>query len=273
MNPRETIGLIAGSRALPLLFARELKQQGQHQLVVIAFEGETNPELASLAHEIVWLKVGQLVRLIDNLRQRNVSRCVMLGQIAPRNLFNLRPDWRALKILLSLKERNAHTLFGALASELQREGITLIEPLPWLTSHMPGPGFVLGKQPDAQALQDIQFGFQIAKQVAALEIGQTVVVKQGTVLAVEAFEGTDPCLERGGTLAGPKGGAVAVKVTRKNHDLRFDIPCLGAQTIDVCTRAGIRTLAFEPEKTLLLEREEVEARVRQAGMTLCAARL
>jgi UDP-2,3-diacylglucosamine hydrolase len=267
-TPAQPLGLIAGNRSLPLLFAREAKRLGINPLVAVAFEGETDPELAGLADDLVWLKVGQLVKLIDNFRQRNVTRCVMLGQIAPRNLFDLRPDWRALKLLLSLKEKNAHSIFGAIADELKKEGIELIEPLPWLQAHMPPRGFLLGKKPAPSVQSDIQLGFRLAKQMARLEIGQTVVVKEGAVLAVEAFEGTDACLERGGALAGKQGGAVAVKVARQNHDMRFDIPCVGARTLEVCARSGIQHLAFEAGKTLLLERGEVEKTVQKSRLTL-----
>jgi hypothetical protein len=154
-----------------------------------------------------------------------------------------------------LRERNAHTLFGAIADELQREGVELIEATPWLKPLMPGSGFQLGPRLSAAQEADVEFGFRIAKEVSRLEIGQTVVVKDGTVLAVEGFEGTDKCLARGGELAGPAGGAVAVKVAREKHDFRFDIPCLGPQTLETCAGARIAALAFEAGKSLLLEQE------------------
>jgi len=158
-------------------------------------------------------------------------------------------------LLLRLKERNAHTLFGAIADELKREGIELIEATPWLKPLMPGPGFQLGPKLSEAQRADVEFGFRIAKEVSRLEIGQTVLVKEGTVLAVEGFEGTDQCLTRGGALAGRNGGAVAVKVAREKHDLRFDIPCLGPQTLETCAAARITALAFEAGKSLLLEQE------------------
>jgi UDP-2,3-diacylglucosamine hydrolase len=143
----------------------------------------------------------------------------------------------------------------------------LIPALPWLKSQMPGAGFRIGKLSDAQAA-DVAFGHQIAKETSRLEIGQTVVVKDGTVLAVEAFEGTDRCLQRGGELAGPKGGATAVKVAKANHDLRFDLPTVGPKTVEVCANAGIDVLAFEPDITILLERTEVEALCQKHKVTL-----
>jgi UDP-2,3-diacylglucosamine hydrolase len=254
-NGIETLGLLAGNRSLPLVFAKQARSLGVKRLVAVAFEGETDPALAEWVDDIVWLKVGQLSKMIAAFTDRGVTRCVMAGQIAPKHLYDLRPDLRAMALLFRLKEKNAHTIFGAIADELREDGVELIEATPWLKPLMPSSGFQLGpKISDAQRV-DVEFGFHIAKEVSRLEIGQTVVVKAGSVLAVEAFEGTDPCLARGGGLAGRDGGAVAVKVAKENHDLRFDIPCLGPQTIEACVAARISILAFEAGKSLLLEQE------------------
>jgi DUF1009 family protein len=160
--------------------------------------------------------------------------------------------------MLRLKEKNAHTIFGAIAGELKKDGVDLIEATPWLAPLMPSTGFHLGPSITASQREDIAFGFKIAKEISRLEIGQLVVVKQGTVLAVEGFEGTDKCLARGGELAGKDGGAVAVKVAKVNHDMRFDVPCLGARTLETCATANISVLAIESGKSLLLERELCE---------------
>lgn len=259
MLPIEKLGLIAGNRTLPLLFARQARAAGVRRLVAVAFEGETDPALAPLVDEIVWVKVGQLGKMIGAFTQREIRQCVMLGQIAPRNLYDVRPDLRAMAVLFKLKERNAHTIFGAIASELEKDGVELIEASPWLQPLMPGAGFQLGRKLTEEQLADVAFGFRLAKEVSRLEIGQTVVVKAGTVLAVEGFEGTDRCLARGGELAGKDGGAVAVKVSKLNHDMRFDVPCLGPQTLEVCAQSGIAALAFEAGKSLLLEQETCTA--------------
>jgi DUF1009 family protein len=256
--PLETCGLIAGSRSLPLLFACQARKLGVRRLIAVAFENETDPQLASLVDQITWIKVGQLSRMITALTDHGVKQCVMLGQIAPRNLFDLRPDLRAMGLLLRLKEKNAHTIFGAIADELRKDGVELIDAAPWLQPLMPGPGFSLGPKLSSEQEADIQFGFRMAKEVSRLEIGQLVVVKNGTVLAVEGFEGTDKCLARGGELAGKDGGAVAVKVARENHDMRFDVPCIGPQTIETCAAARIAVFALEAGKTLLLEQEKLE---------------
>jgi DUF1009 family protein len=264
----DTLGIIAGNRSLPLLFARQARRLGVKRLVAVAFEGETSPDLAKLVNEVVWLKVGQLSKMISAFAERGVKRCVMVGQIAPRNLFDLRPDLRALAMLLKLKQKNAHTIFGAIADELKKEGVELVAATPWLQPLMPGAGFHLGPKLSGPQLADAQFGFRIAKEISRLDIGQTVVVKNGAVLAAEGFEGTDQCLARGGALAGREGGAVAVKVAKENHDMRFDIPCIGPKTLEICAGAGVAVLALEAGKTLLLDEDEAKQLATQNKISL-----
>jgi len=268
MNQPEILGLIAGNRSLPLELAREAKRSGVKRLVAVAFEGETDPALAGLVDDIVWLRVGQLSKMIGAFTERGVKQCVMAGQIAPKNLYDLRPDLRAVAMLFRLKEKNAHTIFGGIAEELKKDGVELVEATPWLKPLMPGTGFAIGPKLSAEQRADVEFGLRIAKEVSRLEIGQTVVVKRGTVLAVEGFEGTDKCLARGGELAGKDGGAAAVKVAKLNHDMRFDIPCIGPQTLETCAAAGVAVLAFEPGRSLLLEREVCEAFCRARKLSL-----
>lgn len=266
----EALGIIAGNRTLPLLLAREARRLGVKRLIAVAFENETDPALADLVDEIVWLRVGQLSRLIEAFRDRSITQCVMAGQIAPKNLFDLRPDFLAVKMLFRLKEKNAHTLFGAIAEELSKGGVELVPAVPWLGEHIIRSGFMLGPKLSASQGADVAYGYGIAKEVSRLDIGQTVVVKDGTVLAVEGFEGTDACLSRGGKLAGAKGDAVAVKVAKQGHDLRFDIPCIGLGTIETCATAGVAVLAIESGKTLLLEKEAVEELARKKRICVTA---
>ena len=259
MNPPDnSLGIIAGNRSLPLLLARQARSLGVKRLVAVAVDGETDPALATLVDEIVWLKVGQLSKMISAFTDRGIKECVMAGQIAPKNLFDLRPDLRAMSILLRLKEKNAHTIFGAIANELEKDGVKLIEATPWLKPLMPAAGFHLGPKLSAEQRADVEFGFRIAKEISRLEIGQIAVVKNGTVLAAEGFEGTDKCLTRSGELAGKDGGAIAVKVAKLNHDMRFDIPCIGSQTLETCAAARISVLALESGRTLVLEQEACE---------------
>jgi DUF1009 family protein len=252
------LGIIAGNRSLPLIFAKQARAMGIKRLVAVAFENETDPTLADLVDEIVWLKVGQLSKMISAFTDRQVKHCIMAGQIAPKNLYDFRPDLRAMALLFRLKEKNAHSIFGAIADELKKDGVELIAATPWLEPLMPTKGFHFGPKLSDDQQSDVHFGFRIAKETSRLEIGQTVVVKNGTVLAVEGFEGTDKCLTRGGELAGKGGGAVVVKVARENHDFRFDIPCIGPQTLETCAAARISVLAFEAGKSLLLEKETCE---------------
>lgn len=240
------------------------------RIVAVAAEGETDREIESLADEVVWLRVGQLGKMIRAFTDRGVRQCVMLGLIQPKNLFDVRPDLRGLGVLMRLKEKNAHSIFGAIADELAKDGVELISAKPWLGSIMPSPGYQVGPRLTEEQHHDVAFGYRIAKEISQLEIGQCVVVKKGTVLAVEGFEGTDRCLTRGGELAGRDGGAVAVKVAKKNHDIRFDIPCVGPMTLEVCAAHGIRVLAIEAGMTLLLEREHTEALAAQLRVTLTA---
>jgi DUF1009 family protein len=267
----ESIGIIAGNRSLPLLFARQARAAGVKRIVAVAFEGETDPAIAGLVDEVIWVKVGQLAKMISTFTDRGVKQCVMLGQIAPKNLYNVRPDFRGMAVLFKLKERNAHTIFGAIASELEKDGVELIEATPWLQPLMPGAGFHLGRKLSPAQREDVAFGFGLAKEVSRLDIGQLVVVKEGTVLAVEGFEGTDKCLARGGELAGKDGGAVAVKVAKLNHDMRFDVPCLGPQTLEMCARFGVAVLAVEVGKTLLLEREACAALAERHKLSVTTA--
>jgi len=262
-EPVQTLGIIAGNRTLPLLLARQARAAGVRRLVAVAFEGETDPALASLVDDLVWLRVGQLGKMISAFTDRGVKQCVMAGQIAPKNLFDLRLDLRAVGLLLRLKEKNAHTIFGAIADELKKDGVELIPATPWLSPLMLGADFALGPKLSAEQRADVAFGLRIAKEISRLEIGQTVVVKNGTVLAVEGWEGTDKCLARGGELAGKDGGAVAVKAAKSGHDMRFDIPCIGVQTLETCGAAGISVLALEAGKTLLLEAETCETFARK----------
>ncbi|MDA7524232.1 UDP-2,3-diacylglucosamine diphosphatase LpxI [Verrucomicrobia bacterium] len=263
-----TLGLIAGGLSLPLEMVQLLRSAGVRKLVVVAFEGETDPALEVMVDELVWLRVGQLSKMIRYFKSHGVGQCIMAGRIAPKNLFDIKPDLRAASLLFRLKEKNAHTIFGGIGDELKKDGIDLIEAVPWIQDIMPGEGFLIGSPLKAKQLDDVAYGFKLAKEVSRLDIGQSVVVKNGTVLAVEGFEGTDDCLSRGGQLAGKKGEAIGVKVAKLDHDMRFDIPCIGLQTIENCIQHKFRALAFEPGKIILLEQESIEQRVQKESFAL-----
>lgn len=254
----ETLGIIAGNGDFPLILARAARHVGIDRLVATAFEGETKPEIQQVVDELEWVRVGQLDRLSKSLTRRGVSRAVMAGGITPGTLFkNLALDFRMVAVAARLKVRNAETIFGAIATELGQDGVTLVDPRPFLGDHVPRVGVLTGRKPGKEQRADIDFGLRIAKEVSRLDIGQTVVVRRGTVLAVEGFEGTDDCIRRGGKLAGESGGAVVVKVSKADHDFRFDIPCVGMKTVESCAAGRVAVLAVEAGRSLLLDRASV----------------
>jgi DUF1009 family protein len=195
----------------------------------------------------------------------------MAGGLTPANLFkNLRLDVRMIAVAARLKKRNAETIFGAVAAELQKDGVELLDPRPFLGDAVPQAGCLTRTRPAKEQQEDVDFGLRIAKEVSRLDIGQTVVVKRGTVLAVEGLEGTDECLRRGGSLAGEKGGAVVVKVSKPNQDFRFDIPCVGVRTIESCASANIAVLAIEAGSSLLLDKDRVLDAANKDGLCIVA---
>jgi hypothetical protein len=267
----ESLGIIAGNGDFPLILARQARAQGVSPIVAVAFEGETKPEIASVVDAVKWVKIGQLNKLIDGFTAHGVKRAVMAGGITPSNLFkNLRLDWRMTKVAMRLKVRNAETIFGAIAEEMQQDGVTLLDPRPFLGNAVPPTGPVTRGKLSGEQQEAVAFGLKIAKAVSALDIGQTVVVKRGTVLAVEGFEGTDECIKRGGLLAGEKGGAVVVKVSKPDHDFRFDIPCVGVKTVESCAAGKVAVLAMEAGRSLLLDEEAVLAAADKAGLKIVA---
>ena len=267
----EPLGIIAGNGDFPLILARSARQLGGGRTVAAAFEGETKAEIDGAADEVEWIKLGQLNKLIEVFTSRGVKRAVMAGGITPSNLFkNLRLDLRMTTLALRLKERNAETIFGAIAAEMAKDGVELIDPRPFLGDSIPQSGVLTRQKPDKEQQEDIEFGLKIGKAVSALDIGQTVVVKRGTVLAVEGFEGTDECIRRGGALAGEKGGAVVVKVSKPKQDFRFDIPCIGEKTIESCHVGKISVFAMEAGRSLLLDKDKLLKAANESGLCLVA---
>lgn len=267
---QRTIGIIAGNGVYPETFvAAARKHEPGVRLVVVAFENETKPELANIVDAIGWYRVGQLSKLIKFFKKEGVNEAVMVGQISPKNLFDLRPDLRILLMLARVKERNAETLFGAIGDEMAKDGITLLPATTFLEDHLPGPGHVCGPAFKKRQLVDAAFGFRIAKETSRLDIGQTVVVRNGTVLAVEAFEGTNNCIARGGELGRGKD-VMLVKVSKPNQDMRFDVPVVGPHTIEACAKAGVGGIAIEANMTLLLEKDKVAELCAKHGIGIHA---
>ena len=266
--PPEHLALIAGRGAYPLLLAESARAQGVRRLTVLAFRGETDAAIRRFADEVHWLHVGQLQALLDALRGCGARDAVMAGQIRPTNLFRVRMDRAMLQFLARLKIRNAHTIFGALGDALAALGIALRPAHLFMESAMPAAGLLSRRAPDEREQGDIALGRRVAKAVSALEVGQTVVLKEGTILAVEAFEGTDEAILRAGRLGGP--GAVVVKTAKAGHDMRFDIPVVGLHTLKTLRKIGASALAVEAGRTILLERERVIAEADRMNLCLTA---
>jgi UDP-2,3-diacylglucosamine hydrolase len=271
MEKQVVLGIIAGNGSYPLVLANAARQYGVAKIHVAAFENETRLELAHCADSIEWMRVGQLKRLIDYFEKTGVQRAIMAGQIAPKNLFDLRPDFKALMLLGRLKKRNAETLFGAVADELAKAGVELLPATTYMEDYLAEEGLIAGPEPAKRLIEDIIFGFEIAKEISRLDIGQTVVVRNGTVLAVEAFEGTDQAIQRGARLA--HGGAVVVKVSKPRQDFRFDVPVIGCQTLDAASGAGAKAIAIEAGKTLLLDKEALKVSAKEKRITIYGYKL
>lgn len=264
----DCIGLIAGNGIYPATFAAAARRAGVQKLVAAAFENETQPSLESTMDALAWFRVGQLGKMIHFFKTHEVTQAVMVGQIAPKNLFDLRPDLRTLMMLARLKERNAESLFGAIGDELAKEGITLLPATTFLEHLMPAEGLIAGPKIKQRRWDDARYGMNIAKESSRLDIGQTVVVKKGTVLAVEAFEGTNEAVKRGGALG--RGGATMVKVSKPNQDLRFDVPVIGPETIETAAESGVDLIAIEAHRTLVLALDEVTTCCERLNVTLVA---
>jgi DUF1009 family protein len=261
----QTLGLIAGNGVYPRLLAQAARKAGVSKIVAAAFTNETDPALAQYVDAIEWLRVGQLAKLLKTFREHGVDRAMMAGQIAPRNLFDLRPDWKALLILARLKRRNAETIFSAIADELRKIDIELLPATSFLEDQLASAGLIAGPKLSRRENEDVDLGWNVAKEIARLDIGQTVIVRNGTVLAVEGFDGTNETIRRGGKLAAK---AVMVKVAKPNQDMRFDVPVIGVETIRVAVESNIRIIAVEAGKTLLLEREAIVDLAQRSGISL-----
>jgi len=253
--PLHALGIIAGNGVYPRLLADAARKAGVKKIIAAAFTGETDPALAQHVDLIEWMRVGQLNRLLKFFNQNKVHHAIMAGQIAPKNLFDLRPDLKALMMLGKLKQRNAESIFAAIADELVKVDVDLLPATTFLEDSLAAAGLIAGAKLSRQEEDDVDLGWKIAKEIARLDIGQTVIVKNGTVLAVEAFEGTNDAIKRGGALA--REDAVMIKVAKPNQDMRFDVPVIGVETIRVVAEAKLRVIAVESGKTLLLERDEI----------------
>ena len=266
-NP-DVLGIIAGNGIYPRLLADSARKAGVRKIVAAAFIDETDPALAQRVDQIEWMRVGQLSRLLKFFRDQNIHHAIMAGQIAPRNLFDLHPDWKALLVLAKLKQRNAETIFAAIADELAKVDVDLLSATSFLEGCLAPEGLIAGPKLSHREEEDVDFGWKIATEIARFDIGQTVIVKNGTVLAVEAFEGTNDAIKRGGALA--RKDAVMIKVPKRNQDMRFDVPVIGIETIRVAAGVKLRVIAVETGRTLLLERDAIIDLANRSNISIVA---
>ena len=251
----EKIGLIAGSGQFPILFSKSAVRKGL-SIYIAAYVNEADPELAQFSQKIEWLHLGQVKRLIRFFKQNHVSRAVMLGAVHKTRLFtDVKPDMKAIAIIAGMRHTHDDAIMRAFADSLEKEGIK-IEPSTLLVPELLAPkGIWTQRKPSRVEKNDISIGFRIAREIGRLDIGQSVVVGGGSILAVEAIEGTDETIKRGGMLG--KGEAVLVKICKPNQDFRFDVPSVGVKTIDIMSQYNVRALAIEANRTVVFDRSEM----------------
>jgi hypothetical protein len=262
----ERIGLIAGSGRFPVLFAETARRHGV-EVVAVAHHGETAPELATVVREITWVHAGELDAIIQALKRAAVARAVMVGGIAKPRLFReFRPDARALSLLARVGTLRDDLVLRAVAGELEEEGIVVVASTTFLGDIVARAGVLGAREPTAEEWDDIEFGFRAAKVIGQFDIGQSVVVRNGAILAVEGVEGTDATIRRAGQLA--NGDIVVVKVCKPIQDIRFDLPAVGPETIEVLAAVRGRALAVEAGRTITLDRTAMIARADAAGIAV-----
>jgi hypothetical protein len=262
----ERIGLIAGNGRFPIIFADNARKLGYH-VSAVAHEGETEPELASHVDRIHWIKIGQLSKLIKAFKEDRVHQAVMLGGIKKTHVFTtVRPDFRTLAMATRLALWKDDDILRELAKELEREGIAICESTFGLEGILVEEGSLTARTPTEKEWEDIRYGWEVAHDIGRLDIGQCVVIKDRVVVAVEAVEGTDGAIKRGGELA--KEGAVVVKRSKPQQDLRFDLPAVGPRTIEVMASVKASVLAVEAGRTILLDREIMLDKARSARIAI-----
>lgn len=268
MTKPNALGIIAGNGVYPRVLADAARKAGVKKIIAAAFTGETDPALEHHVDLLQWMRVGQLNRLLKFFPAQDVHHVIMAGQIAPKNLFDLRPDWKALLLLGKLKQRNAASIFAAIADELTKMDVELLPATTFLEDSIARAGLIAGRRLSSREEEDVDLGWKTAKEIARLDIGQSVIVKDGTILAVEAFEGTNETIKRGGALAG--AGAIMVKVAKPNQDMRFDVPVIGVETLCVAAKAGLRVIVVEAGKTLLLDHDAIVDVANRAKISIFA---
>ena len=260
------IGLIAGSGQFPLIWVREAKRQG-YEVTAVGHIGETEEELETLADSLVWVQLGELNKIIKVLKKAGITETALAGGIRKTRMFkDVKPDLRALNLLARVGAPKDDALLRAISDELASDGIRVVESTVFLSSLLTPQGPLTSRMPSREEEKDVAFGWKVVKELGQLDIGQCVVVKRQTVLAVEAIEGTDETIRRGGRLA--QKGAVVVKACKPQQDVRFDLPAVGKQTIAVMLEVGATALALEAGRTIMLEKELLIKKADESGISV-----
>ncbi len=263
----KTIGLIAGNGTFPMLLAQEAKRRGDH-VITVALKEEADPAISQHSDHIEWLSIGQLGKIIRFFKDHAVSQAIMAGQVKHTQLFkNIMPDLRAAKVLAKVINKKAESVLSTVIQEFEGEGIHFLSSITYLEHWLCPIGSLTKRALNSAEKEDIAFGVPLARALADEDIGQTIVVKDKTVVAVEAMEGTDACIRRAGEIAG--SGCVVIKVARPRQDLRFDVPVIGFRTIESLKAAKSSVLALESGKTLLLDKDSLlkDANAAQLSIT------
>ncbi len=264
-----TLGIIAGAGEYPRLALEGARRAGV-RVVVAGIKGSVEKGLAGLCDVYGSFRVGSLARIGDFLRENEVHHLMMAGQIRPSSIYTMWPDELARRLLAQLDRRNAHTIFGTICRELNARGISVLPATTFMEDNMPGEGLIAGPAPTEAQLREADHGLELAREIARLDIGQSLIVQGERVMCVEAFKGTNECLQAGGHRREP---VTLCKVTKPGHDLRFDVPCIGLSTIRNCIDARVNHIVIEAGRTIIFQREAVLALCEQHGITLHARRV
>jgi len=260
-------GLIAGNGRFPFLVLEGARSQGI-DMAVIAIKEETDPDLGKLAQRLHWVSLGELSKTIDLLHQEGVTQAVMAGQVKHNKIFSaIRPDWKLAKVLFALPKKNTDSLIGAVAKVLEDEGIRLVDSTVFLKPLLPDAGVLTRRKPSQEECADMAYGLSLARNIAAMDIGQTIVVSSQACIAVEAMEGTDETIARAARIA-VGSPLVVVKVSKPKQDMRFDVPVVGLPTIATMKASGATALAIDAQRTLLFDREALIAAANDAGIAI-----
>lgn len=268
MKDEKSLLIIAGAGQYPRLLAEGARAAGLSRIAVLAFRGQTDSALKRQCDLFAKFGVGEIGNALSWISSTGIKNVVLAGQISPLSLFATRFDAVAREMLDGLRVKNAHSIFGAVIAKIESLGMNIIPASSFMERWIPEAGVLTNREPDAREKADIEHGYRAAMTIGTVDIGQTVVVKEGMILAVEAFEGTNAAIKRGAGLGGR--GAVIVKIAREGHDMRFDIPVIGLKTLKVMKAKGISALAFQAGRTIFLDQEEVLREANKRGIAIVA---